>query len=362
MDAPHILIAKFLKGESTPLEREHLSQWIAESADNLAEFKRIETIWNAAQIVSNRKTFDSERAFAKFQQRIRLNTSTNKDREPVIRWLNILVRSAAAVLLLIGITAAIATIYSRTMQPSQLCEISTDYGSKTTFKLPDGSTIVLNSKSKISYPTRFNKKFREVSLEGEAYFEVTKDAKHPFIVKTNGINVRVLGTTFNVKAYPEEGTVETTLLTGHVKLEHTSSEGKTHVIDLKPQQRATFIKDKGTIHLSAQDEKQIIANTNQYKALNNPSQNVILINKVNPSVYVAWKDNMLVFDNESFESIAVKMERRYGVKITFESEEVKRIHFTGTFPDMPVEQSLKALQFASTFNYSMNKMNITISK
>jgi len=357
----HIVIVKFLKGEASASEMELLAQWISESNENAQEYKKIEELWNASQIVANRQTFNYEKAFDRFKFSIQQSYHKHQSNPRVLYYVNLTLRVAAVALILLGISAALKyIIFTKNESSVETCEITTDYGAKTTFKLADGTTITLNAKSKLRYPSVFSDKSRVVYLEGEAFFDVAKEKNRPFIVKTSDIDIRVLGTTFNVKSYPEEGAIETTLLTGAIKIEQKTINNKLLVTDLKPNQRATYIKGAGKLLLTNKEE--LLLSTKKEELNSYQKEKILLIGKVDTEIFTTWKDNKLIFDNESFESISTKLERRYGVKITFKSEELKLIRFSGTFTDMPLEQAMKALQFASQFHFSIDKTQIIITK
>lgn len=203
-----------------------------------------------------------------------------------------------------------------------------------TIVLPDKSKVMLNSGSTLKYLNNFsNAKRRNVLLEGEAYFEVTKNKKLPFIVHTKDLNVKVLGTKFNVSSYQNDKNSSVFLEEGSVSI-NKSSEGinPEKSIILKPKQRLIIQK------------KQLI------------------INEVSTKKYVAWKKRELYFKNDRFEDIVKKMERYYDMTINLKSTDLNENRYTGTFTTETIDEILLVFKELSNFNYTKKNNTITISK
>ncbi len=165
--------------------------------------------------------------------------------------------------------------------------------------LADGTKVWLNSETTLEYPTHFSQNRREVTLVGEAFFEVHKDASRPFIVNVKGAAVKVLGTSFNVKAYNEEEAVTTTLVTGRVLLESQHNSARNEMI-LKPGMQGV---------ISAHED--------------------IIVNEVDPLIYSAWKDGEFRFENKPLEEILLSLQRWYDVEVVYENQAMKKKRFTG---------------------------------
>jgi len=168
--------------------------------------------------------------------------------------------------------------------------------------LSDGTQVWLNSESRLKFPVQFAKNRREVILEGEAFFEVTKNPEAPFIVKTGPMNVEVLGTSFNVSAYKDEANIQTTLVEGKVRVSSTFGQSQEQV--LKPNEQAVF----------------------------NKSNNQIEIIEVNAALYACWREGVFVFDEDNLEDILKKLSRWYDLNVFFKSEEVRAYQFSGKLP------------------------------
>nr|ALG05206.1 anti-FecI sigma factor FecR [uncultured bacterium 4C6] len=221
-------------------------------------------------------------------------------------------------------------------------------GIKTRLVLSDGTTVTLNSATTFKYPVQFDGKTREVYLNGEAYFDVHKDKKHPFIIHTNKMNVRVLGTVFNIKSYDNESRSETSLI--HGSIEVTLSDRKADRIILKPSEKLIVQNN------SAQKQTNISTGKNKLNTAVTGTQYSLTNLTYFPSVDSAavetlWLKNKLVFRNNNFESIATDMERWYGIKIVFEHEELKKLRFTATFERETATEALESLRFTDDFRY-----------
>ena len=193
-------------------------------------------------------------------------------------------------------------------------------GSRVSFSLPDGTTGMLNSGSYLSYSLPFVQN-RRVKLEGEAWFEVSHDEDHPFEINAGISKVKVLGTHFNISAYPAENYVEVVLLKG--KLEFSDS-GKSEWIAIQPSERLIF------------------QNGNITKAVTDPAK------------YIAWTEGNLIFRNDPMDEVARRIERWYNVKINLADKELERYSFRATFQDDTLEDVLRFLAMTSPISYEIS--------
>ena len=173
-------------------------------------------------------------------------------------------------------------------------------GGEFQLKLEDGTKVWVNSETRLRYPTKFPNGERVVLLEGEAYFEVNKDKSRPFIVKTQGVDVKVLGTQFNISSYADDETIQTTLVEGIVAVMDSKNPGTNLLLD--PGYQAVFSKEA--------------------RELKNK--------KVNVDLYTSWKDGKFVFEQSSLYDIMNKVSRWYDVKVFYQNNKVGDINFTGT--------------------------------
>jgi len=220
---------------------------------------------------------------------------------------------------------------------NQMNEAVIPYGKRLELQLTDGTKVWLNAGSKLAFPSKFNKKNREVYLEGEACFKVAKNEKQPFIVKAGKLDIKVLGTFFDVSAYPVDGTIETVLLEGSVAVKKPGLIGlsKTEVI-LKPNQRANFNKEN-----------------QEFKISDDP----------NASVSVAWIEGWLQFSSENLQSVFTKLERYYNIEIQASGNFASTQYITGKL-DLKdsLELVMKALGDVAKLNYRINDNKVYIDK
>ncbi len=230
-------------------------------------------------------------------------------------YFRLVLRYAAVFIFAFGLSWLVHSLLTDKVIPQliadQIQTIEVPYGSKTRIVLPDSSVVTLNSGSSLKYSASgFNSDNRSVSLSGEGFFSVNTDSTRPFYVTTPGIKVKVLGTTFNLKAYPDEFIEEATLIEGKVEIyasNDLNEEGKPVI--LNPNQNAIFSK-------SAEIVKPVDASINDKPEIAPVKLRTIelqLTSEIEQTI--AWKDNTLIFDNEPFSSLSVKLERWYDVKV-----------------------------------------------
>jgi transmembrane sensor len=233
--------------------------------------------------------------------------------------------------------------------------ISTRKGSKSDIELPDGSKAWLNADSKLTYNENFQGDYREVSLEGEAYFDVVRDKSRPFIIHTKTLDIRVLGTAFNVRAYATEKNTETALYRGSVEVTlHNNPEKK---IVLKPNEKL-MVNNKSQQPVAADGSKSAS------KALNNPNITVGKVHfqpKDSSALETLWIKNKLVFDAETLEEAAGKIERWYNVSVVINGDEkLKKTTYSAIFENENLAQVMEALKITGNFKYAINKDTVTI--
>lgn len=244
----------------------------------------------------------------------------------------------------------------RAMQLKPVNEIAINPGSRTKIQLPDGSQVWVNSGSKLTYEGRFDGNTREVHLDGEAYFEVVKDADHPFIVHTSGIDIKVLGTAFNVKAYTADRTIEATLIHGSIEVLNHNQSGAPNII-LKPHEKLVYNKYQPT---GIKEKQQLVKAADAPFSISiEPLRKNIADSNI---VETAWVYNKLIFEEERFEDLALKMERWYNVKINIENDNLKNYKMSGSFVNETAEEAIKILQFLVPFKYSIKNSEIKIMK
>ncbi len=297
------------------------------------------------------KSSKEEKDYANYM--IDKETGTNhKIVTNVLKYAAVFIIAAVSSFLLLKYTGSLKEITEETF-----AEIRTDNGSKSTIVLPDSTVIKLNSGSCLRYPDQFKEGNRQVFLEGEAFFDVRPGQPSPFYVKTNNISIRVTGTKFNVKSFPEEQFIETTLISGNIIIEKFDN-GNSHKqqIKLNPNQFAVYNKITYKLDVLELVPEEEITPIQPIRITREP-----IISK-NADILTAWKDNKLVFYNEHFGDLALTLERWYNVEINIVDEELKDYLFAGSFTTENIEQALEALKIASSFEYQIDKNRITITK
>jgi len=230
--------------------------------------------------------------------------------------------------------------------------IVTKAGSKTLINLPDSSTVVLNSACQFAYNKDFGVKRREMTLTGEAYFDIHGNPDMPLVVNAGNVIIRVLGTTFNVRAYAEDSFVEATLVKGVIEVSlKTDPERK---ILLRPNEKIVIRNKTGKTSPPPDSSRS------------KTREEVIRVTQVEPdprdSSYIetAWLKEKLVFRKEAFASLARRMERWYQVRIVFADTGQQSLLFTGSFEKESVGEALEALRRSAPFSYDINGKSITI--
>jgi transmembrane sensor len=359
-----LIIYKFLVGSASEEESEKLSEWLTESSENRLYYFTIKRIWlEGKEIPKMEEVLDAS------WRRLKLRTaiqSSYKSRDTVSTKFNLKKFSVAAtILILVGISSFLG-IRQKTLVEFQKNshEILVPLGSRTRVILPDGTEVWLNADSKLNYGSDFGIRNREVSLIGEAYFNVQKHSSSTFTVKTRDLNVRALGTEFNVKAYPDEDVTETTLVSGRVEVIITDEGINARPVLLKNDQRIIYSRaqvQKVTYAFEDEDDEIIMETTDitVEELYQRPKLHVSHINSVEE--FTAWKDGRLVFRAESLGNLARKLERFYNVDIYFEDESIKDIRYSGALDEVTIEEVLRAIQISSNLAFRIEKNRVVVS-
>jgi transmembrane sensor len=221
------------------------------------------------------------------------------------------------------------------------------YGSQEKLVLSDGTTVWLNAGSRLHYPDVFPGDKREVTLEGEGFFEVAKHVDMPFFVHAGKVTVKVLGTSFDVKAYREDAAITTTLISGKVQVSMDEEPDKKIILSAN---------EKVTIMNSAPETKGVQAratNVLRYQVQRVPSVSDSLPER-------AWIENRLVINDETFEDVAIVLERRYNVDIEIADARLKQEHVSGIFEKETIQQVLGILEMTTKFKYSIEGKKVRL--
>ncbi|HSC54292.1 MAG TPA: FecR domain-containing protein [Phnomibacter sp.] len=281
-------------------------------------------------------------------------------KKPVRQWRWMLAVAAG----MVGVLLTWAVLLERRPTPKQNSnlavntnEVITHKGNRSKVVLPDGTQVWLNAESKLEYNNNFGKTNREVSLSGEAYFDVVKNEQLPFLIHTQKINIKVTGTAFNVRSYPGDKTSETALIRGRVEVTVPGRPDEKYV--LKPNEKIV-IRDEALKEANKEDK----ATTGKGQA----GLHFIELGYMNYvdndslAVETSWLYNRLIFEDESFEEIARKMERWYGVNISIQDAKIAAKRFSYQIKDETIAEALRNMQYASRFHYTISNNHITITK
>jgi ferric-dicitrate binding protein FerR (iron transport regulator) len=323
------------------------------TSDNKRFFERTREIWLSSKAIANPKGFDHRKGYQRFISSVN-KTAVENGELSVKTMVFSLPRVAAIFAFAFGLGVLVHYFTKELTSGSEVIvqqEITVPLGSKSKVKLPDGTIVILNAGSKLTYKTNFGKTNREVWLEGEGYFSVAKDKKRTFIVKTGYLDIKALGTEFNVKAYPNEKRIQTTLVEGSVKIEKTyrasSAETNENSVILKPKQRYTYVIDsKKDVFTKANDVVVKKGKKDQKTGAIEPKIG-ILYNNIDPIPDISWKEGRWVIAQEQLGELATKLERRYDIKINFADENLRLFRFTGTLQDESIEQVLKVISLSA---------------
>jgi ferric-dicitrate binding protein FerR (iron transport regulator) len=270
----------------------------------------------------------------------------------IYRMLGPIAGIAAAVILIFFISHP-SNIKSEHLQRTAENTISTKPGSKSKVQLPDGSQVWLNADSRITYNESFRGPFREVQLTGEAYFDIARDKDHPFIIHANSIDVRVLGTSLNIRSYSNEKNTEAVLIHGSIEVTLRSSPDKKIILQPNEKlvvQNGKAVVIKGTPSVQKYEDAPVMTLGKAH-----------IDSKDTVATDVLWVKNKLAFDQETLEEVGRKIERWYDVKVTITDERLKHVAYSGVFEDESLRQLMEALRMTGNFRYSINKKVVTIT-
>jgi transmembrane sensor len=321
-------IERFIEGRADEPETAYVESLFMNGEDNIALRNLLEKEWS--RMVSDGSV--SETNLDHLLDRVHHTIGKNEEikKQKPIQKLLLFYSKAAAILLLPLLIAggALFSYYnSQNKSGSDQPVNSTIYaplGARVSFNLPDGTKGMLNSGSKLSYSIPFSGN-RKVGLTGEAWLEVNHDANHPFEINTGNSTVKVLGTSLNVSAYPEEKYVEVVLLKGKVEFQNNVNQDKAVMV---PSERLIF-KD-GNISQSLTD----------------------------PAKYNAWTEGKLVFRGDPMTEVARRIERWYNVKIILADQALEKYSFRATFEDDKIEEVLRFLSMTSPIRYHISSRNL----
>lgn len=329
-----VLIVKYLQSEATPEEQKQVEDFIASSDKNKQLFESYRGLMFLTQ--KKKVEYNADIAWEKVKHRIEINQDENFAKPsilinrgkhfPVLRYA---LSSAAAVLVLL-----VGFLFFIKQEKTPLKQISSGLAVLPS-KLPDGSSIMLNSNTTLKFPDKFEKDVREVSIFGEAFFEVTPDPNRPFIIHANGMDIRVLGTSFNVEAYPGNDFVKVTVNTGKVSVYPT---GTAYADIIKGSQlltageTATFSPKTGVILKSVNDDLNVLS----------------------------WKTGVLTFKEARLSEVLKAFEEKYQKQFVIDDSTILDQRLTARFENESLNDALETLSLIFNVKFENKERHIIV--
>ncbi len=319
-----LLISGYLSGEADQTENNELIHWISESPANKRIFEESRRIWEKSQTYLAASEIGSDREKIK-DQIIQQLSKSSKTVSLSVWFYRVAAILALPIMLGIGWYLGSDGKNSETA----MCEVTAPKGQISKCVLADGTQVWLNAGSTLKYDPALKGNFREVSLDGEAYFKVSKNKHKPFVVTTVHAQIKVLGTVFNLKAYSGDNNLETTLEEGSIEFSLNGSATKP--VELKPGEQLV------------------------YKI----SEKKITLGKVETYLHTAWKDGKFVFKDADLKTIISELEKLYDVRIHLQNDSLLKLHFRGMFEyEQNIFSALEALEQTTNMKYKMNGRDI----
>jgi ferric-dicitrate binding protein FerR (iron transport regulator) len=312
------LLHKYANNKCQPEEVDEVLSWIGQSDEQSGKFL-LRQYWDLLMSgpAESGEEVPARHRLDKIHHRINISRSESGDsvqagnKVVYLKWLY----RAAIVLLIPVITLFLYTGYFETGHVV-MNEIVSPPGSRSFLELPDGTKVWLNHGSRMVYPQRFTGKSRIVQLQGEGYFDVAANPAKPFVVESEGWSVKAVGTAFNVKAYPEGSTFETTLESGKVSIQQNRQGKESVICNMLPGQHFTL----------------------------NRSSNKYILQKEETFKYVAWKEGKLVFDEDRLEKVAERLSQWYNAQIILKDPRLSELTYKATFVDETLPEILEMME------------------
>lgn len=314
------LVVKYLNNEATAAEKETVERWVAQSDQNNRELKEAKILLEKTDRFFQLRQFDTNAAWHKTRQRIRPETISIAPHENQRKKFIVTFYKYAAIIVLAFLVGTAGYYFGlRNQLPGVYSEIiSVEKQVINEYILPDGSVVALNSNSKLEFPKKFKNNYREVTITGEAFFDVIPDPEKPFIINAGKAQVKVLGTSFNVSAYPENETVEVVVETGTVQVvcnEKTETLEVAEIL-LKPGEKGILLNSPGKL------EKTMNTDLN----------------------YLAWKTHNLIFDETPLNEVVRYLNKAYHTEIKLNNKNLENLVLTAQFEKKSVDFILNVLQ------------------
>ncbi len=325
------IIRRYLNGESNHQELDDAISILSEPYNNLKLSPTLFEHWTNNENKSVKALEKEELGSMLDQIHLRINNAKEKNIKLGTKGLIITISKIAAILV-VGFLFGVLINNISFQEPVYYTSVA-PMGSISQMMLPDNSIVYLNSGSEIKYSIDGVQGKREVFLKGEAWFQVEKNKKKPFIVHTPYYNINVLGTEFNVKAYPDDNEIVTTLEKGSIQITSAENFQLENNQLLEPGEQLIYNKQNKTIQLEMVKTKR----------------------------YTAWKENKLIFINMSLKELITLLERKYGVDIEVMDETILNYHYDGTLKNETILEILEILQKTLPISYDIVGQKVEIN-
>jgi transmembrane sensor len=352
-------IARFLKGELTFSEEQLLQQWLSSDPANEQYFAEMRDIW-LRSVTFESAGLETDKKWKLMNEKFNL-LDAETSRENIHPAKSFSIRRIATVASLFLLAMGIGGVISRYLLPAagqnadEVCEMITPLGAKSQIILPDGTNVWLNAGSRLTYKKSFNSKDRLVSLQGEAFFHVKTNKNKPFIVKTSRMNVKALGTSFNVKAYPEDKIVTATLVEGSIQVDGKQANSKPFMVTLKPKETISLSEQALEINKKEKEIQPVQTSEVATEKKKQIAAGVSIDANVNTIRYTSWKDAKWQVEAENLDNLSILLGRRFNVVIHKESPSLSEYRFTGTLQNETLEQVLEILKLTTPLKYKIGK-------
>ncbi len=360
-----VLIARYLDNKCTPEEKHRLYELLI-SSDNERSFKEelFSLLDKFQEAQDEYRSVDFERIYNDLLSEIKYRETKELERQQLqkrrkLKRLVFEVISLAAVFCIafflgsllnhrdniIAAVPSVSTTYN---------EIKAPLGAKTEIKLNDGTEVMLNAGSSIKYRSDYNSLNRDLVLEGEAYFKVARNVDLPLVVNAGNINIKATGTEFNVKAYADEGIIETTLVDGEVEISQKGNNDKNGILVLEPNQKAIYAIRSDQLTIEKIKEIEPLA----VKPAKVITDKIMVSPKTDVEQVTAWTKNKLIIRSENLESLCTKLQRKYDVTFVFLDEGLRKHHFSGILLDETLQQVLDVIKLTAPVDYLIDRKTV----
>lgn len=325
---PFDLISRYLSGEASNADSEALNQWLAEDPENTKTLEEYKQVWEKTGILEGKPSFNIDEEWEHFQSNVNPSNQENQFWNFLAgpKFFGSFYKMAAVVA--IGLILGYSMYYfSGKYSTTSILAANAN----ERIELPDGSVVVLNKGAEITYPSKFAKDNRMVNFTGEGFFEVEKDPSRPFIIRSNNLSIRVLGTSFNVKANPESPEIEIIVNTGRVAV-YEGSDRKNEQ-NLLPGQKAVYYKTLNKILVSE--------NTNQN--------------------FLAWTTGKMSFNGSPMSEVLEVLSSVYHKKFIIETEAIRNCRLTVSFENQDIQSVLKIIEATLDIQFTESGDTIKLS-